>query len=146
MKKIARTLKKKGIIMGAILLTIGVTSSAISEINNYNDAYKTYLLDNNGKDEDESESDKNTEAKSKPDDSFEVYPQKTSRTFIVEFEEEGQDVTLTIFNEYGEVLKESDLYIKSAIREVNIKHLEEGIYYIKIDSENKTGIEKIIKS
>ena len=146
MNKIARLLKKKGILMGAILLMIGLTSSAISEINNYNNVYTSYLNDNNGDDE---EDDNNTQSNSvttdKPTDSFEVYPEKTSRTFIVEFEEEGQDVTITIFNEYGEVVRESDLYTKSAIREINIKHLEEGIYYIKIDSENKSGIEKITK-
>ena len=75
---------------------------------------------------------------------IDVYPNPVTETVNIQFSEKQSDVTILLYNNTGQLL----LHKKSAtIQEysINMNDYPKGVYYIKINSRDKTGVKKFIK-
>ncbi len=75
---------------------------------------------------------------------IEVYPNPVTETVNIQFSEKQSEVTILLYNNIGQLL----LHKKSTtIQEysINMNDFPKGVYYIKINSRDKTGVKKIIK-
>lgn len=73
-----------------------------------------------------------------------VYPSPVTETVTIQFSEKQSEVTILLYNNIGQLL----LHKKSTtIQEysIDMNDYPKGMYYIKIDSKDKTGFKKFMK-
>ena len=75
---------------------------------------------------------------------IEIFPNPNKGTFNIHFSKATDKFDMEIFNEIGDVvLKEK--YQGPEARSVNISNYPKGIYFLKIKTDEKVFIKKIIK-
>lgn len=74
------------------------------------------------------------------DSDFKIYPNPTNGEFTIEFHE---SVSFELYNIKGQIVKQFDLQFPE--NKINIADLNNGMYIIKIITEQKSIIKKIIK-
>jgi len=73
---------------------------------------------------------------------FEIYPNPTNSYLNINFEEQNKVETIQILDVAGKLIKNYDGYIDR----INVSELANGIYFIQLNANGKTGIQKFIKS
>jgi len=73
---------------------------------------------------------------------FEIYPNPTNSYLNINFEEQNKVETIQILDVAGKLIKNYNEYVDR----INVSELANGIYFIQLNANGKTGIQKFIKS
>ena len=80
-------------------------------------------------------------------DSFNLWPNPSNGTVNISFDMANtQDVEMELFNVMGELLSSRTYKNESASfnKNINFGHLTDGVYFVKINSNNLKSIKKMI--
>ncbi len=74
---------------------------------------------------------------------FSVFPNPSNGNFNVVFNKPLNGAVINLYNTLGEVCFE-EKSTTGLIREINLKNISSGVYFMKISSDNKQSVQKII--
>jgi photosystem II stability/assembly factor-like uncharacterized protein len=75
---------------------------------------------------------------------FSVFPNPVSNTITVEISDLNQsEVDVTVFNMQGQLLIEQT--ISQARTEIDVSSIARGVYYIRVEDKDRTGVRKFIR-
>jgi hypothetical protein len=73
---------------------------------------------------------------------FTIYPNPTSDVFYIKYADE-KPIQFTLFNSLGQIVYADDNYFSD--QKINIKQLQKGMFFYRIETSKGTHIGKIIK-
>jgi len=75
---------------------------------------------------------------------FQVFPNPTNGIVQVSFSENSKAKQLEVINMLGQTMFVSQLLSNESIHNIDLSHLDKGIYFMVLKSENGRGVQKVI--